>query len=111
MLNKIRQNLLTPINRHLMAVDAIIFLITPILALSIRLDGWSLASRYFDSLALVTAIFVTLKISVLAACGFYRRYWRFAGVDELAYFSLLTMMFTLSQSREFCCRFINQLSA
>jgi FlaA1/EpsC-like NDP-sugar epimerase/EAL domain-containing protein (putative c-di-GMP-specific phosphodiesterase class I) len=101
MLNKIRQNLLTPINRHLMAVDAIIFLITPILALSIRLDGWSLASRYFDSLALVTAIFVTMKISVLAACGFYRRYWRFAGVDELAYFSLLTMMFTLSQSIAF----------
>jgi FlaA1/EpsC-like NDP-sugar epimerase/EAL domain-containing protein (putative c-di-GMP-specific phosphodiesterase class I) len=98
MLNKIRQNLLTPINRHLMAVDAIIFLITPILALSIRLDGWTLTSQYFDSLALATAIFVTLKISVLAACGFYRRYWRFAGVDELAYFSLLTVVFTLFQS-------------
>jgi FlaA1/EpsC-like NDP-sugar epimerase/EAL domain-containing protein (putative c-di-GMP-specific phosphodiesterase class I) len=101
MINKIRQNLLRPINRHLMAVDAIIFLITPILALSIRLDGWSLVSRYFDSLALVTAIFVTLKISVLAACGFYRRYWKFAGVDELAYFSLLTTMFTLAQSIAF----------
>jgi FlaA1/EpsC-like NDP-sugar epimerase/EAL domain-containing protein (putative c-di-GMP-specific phosphodiesterase class I) len=97
MLNKLRRNLLAPINRHLMAVDAIIFLITPILALSVRLDGWMLASRYFDSLALATAIFVTLKISVLAACGFYRRYWRFAGVDELAYFSLLTMIFTLFQ--------------
>jgi FlaA1/EpsC-like NDP-sugar epimerase/EAL domain-containing protein (putative c-di-GMP-specific phosphodiesterase class I) len=98
MLDKIRRNLLAPLNRHLMAVDAVIFLITPILSLSIRLDGWTLAARYFDSLALATAIFVTLKISVLAACGFYRRYWRFAGVDELAYFSLLTMVFTLFQS-------------
>jgi FlaA1/EpsC-like NDP-sugar epimerase/EAL domain-containing protein (putative c-di-GMP-specific phosphodiesterase class I) len=98
MLNKIRRNLLTPINRHLMAVDAIIFLITPILALSIRLDGLNLAYKYSDRLALATAIFVTLKISVLAACGFYRRYWRFAGVDELAYFALLTMVFTLFQS-------------
>jgi FlaA1/EpsC-like NDP-sugar epimerase/EAL domain-containing protein (putative c-di-GMP-specific phosphodiesterase class I) len=98
MLDKVRRNLLAPLNRHLMAVDAVIFLITPILALSVRLDGWTLAARYFDSLALATAIFMTLKISVLAACGFYRRYWRFAGVDELAYFSLLTMVFTLFQS-------------
>lgn len=101
MLHQLRRNLLAPINRHLMAVDAIIFLITPLLALCIRLDGLSLASRYSDSLALATAIFVILKITVLSACGFYRRYWRFAGVDELAYFALLTIVFTLFQSIAF----------
>jgi FlaA1/EpsC-like NDP-sugar epimerase/EAL domain-containing protein (putative c-di-GMP-specific phosphodiesterase class I) len=98
MLNLFKRNLLTPINRHLMAVDAVIFLMTPVLALLIRLDGWGLVFRYFESLALATAIFVTLKITVLAACGFYRRYWRFAGVDELAFLALLTMVFTLFQS-------------
>jgi FlaA1/EpsC-like NDP-sugar epimerase/EAL domain-containing protein (putative c-di-GMP-specific phosphodiesterase class I) len=98
MLNRLRANLLEPINRHLMAVDALIFVVTPLLSLLIRLDGWDLVSRYSENLAFTTIIFVTLKLLVLTACGFYRRYWRFAGVDELAYFALLTMVFTLVQS-------------
>jgi hypothetical protein len=45
-LHQIKRNLLAPINRHLMAVDAVIFVITPILALFVRLDGWYLVSQY-----------------------------------------------------------------
>jgi FlaA1/EpsC-like NDP-sugar epimerase/EAL domain-containing protein (putative c-di-GMP-specific phosphodiesterase class I) len=98
MLNRLKRNLLEPVNQHLMAVDALIFVVTPILSLLVRLDGWDLVQHYSESLALATIIFVTLKLTVLTACGFYRRYWRFAGVDELAYFALLTMVFTLVQS-------------
>jgi FlaA1/EpsC-like NDP-sugar epimerase/EAL domain-containing protein (putative c-di-GMP-specific phosphodiesterase class I) len=98
MFNQLRRNLLEPINSYLMIVDALIFLVTPTLALFVRLDGWIWVDQYSQKLALTTIIFATLKLLVLTACGFYRRYWRFAGIDELAYLALLTLVFTLVQS-------------
>jgi len=37
----------------------------------------------------VTILFLTVKLSVLYGFGFYRRYWRYASIDELTQITML----------------------
>ena len=75
--------LITLRNRHFLILDTIVFAIAPILALAIRLeDSFSLAP-YLGGLIEVTILFVPLKLAVLYGSGFYKRYWRYASIDEL----------------------------
>ncbi|MGB8701972.1 MAG: polysaccharide biosynthesis protein [Thermosynechococcaceae cyanobacterium] len=82
-------------NHYFLILDTLIFLLTPTLSLLIRLDGWELVKTYSVSLAVMTIIFTIIKLLVLIGFGFYRRYWRFASVDELANLALATTTFTL----------------
>jgi FlaA1/EpsC-like NDP-sugar epimerase len=76
-------------NRHFFIIDAIIFLFTPLLALSLRLDGSVNLDSYKLGLAVVTIIFLTVKLGVFITQGFYTRYWRYASRDEMKQISLL----------------------
>lgn len=75
--------LLTLRNRHFLIIDTIVFAIAPILALAIRLDDSFSLAPYLGGLIQVTILFVPLKLTVLYAFGFYKRYWRYASIDEL----------------------------
>lgn len=81
-------------NRHFMMLDALIFSITPLLALSLRLDVFNIVEIYkiygFE-LVLVTVLFIAIKLSILASFGFYRRCWRYASIDELTQIVMLTL--------------------
>jgi len=70
-------------NRHFLIIDVLIFVITPILALAIRLEDSFDLDPYQFGLVLVTVMFLTVKLTVLYTGGFYKRYWRYAGIDEL----------------------------
>lgn len=72
-----------------MLIDAIAFLITPILALQLRLDKFFVFDIYGIDLIVVTILFLAVKLSVLYKFGFYRRYWRYASIDELTQISML----------------------
>ncbi len=83
------KNLLKLKNRHLLFFDILVFAITPLLALILRLDGNLALQAYVPDLITATLLFLTVKISVLYSFGFYRRYWRYAGVEELTYVAML----------------------
>ncbi|GET41756.1 polysaccharide biosynthesis protein [Microseira wollei] len=70
-------------NRHFLVLDTIVLAIAPVLALAIRLDDSFSLAPYLGGLIQVTILFVPLKLTVLYGCGFYKRYWRYASIDEL----------------------------
>ncbi|MEG4941307.1 polysaccharide biosynthesis protein [Microcoleus sp. F4-D5] len=75
--------------RHFLIIDAICLAIAPLLALAIRLDDTLTLAPYLNSLAVVTVLFVAVKLTVFYAGGFYRRYWRYAGLEEMAQITML----------------------
>lgn len=89
MIETLYKRLLSLKNCHFMIIDAIAFLITPVLALGLRLDEFFLFDLYGFELIVVIILFLAVKLSVLYIFGFYRRYWRYASIDELTQISIL----------------------
>jgi FlaA1/EpsC-like NDP-sugar epimerase len=85
-------------NRHLFVCDIVIFSITPLLALILRLDGVHNLNRYISGLGIATILFLAVKLILFWSLGFYRRYWRYASVEELAYIAMLTLVTVVVQS-------------
>ena len=81
-MNGLLRLLLSLRNRHFLALDALTALLTPTLALWLRTDGADLA-RDGRSVIIVTVVFLCVKLAVFFPAGFYRRYWRYASIDEL----------------------------
>lgn len=88
-IRKISQGLLRLRNRHFLLIDTICLAIAPVLALAIRLDDSFTLAPYLYGLAVATVLFVAVKLTVFYSFGFYRRYWRYAGIDELAQIAVL----------------------
>ncbi|WP_181256781.1 polysaccharide biosynthesis protein [Merismopedia glauca] len=98
MVNKLLKRLLCLNNSHFLTIDAIVFSIAPLLALVLRLDDQFDLATYKSSLILVTVIFLTTKLSLLYSCGVYKRYWRYASIDELTQLSVLMLAAVVLQS-------------
>lgn len=79
MLNK----LLSFRNRHLFFLDAILLALIPLLALALRLDEPSKALQYRAPLGRYILLTLLLKGAIFYAFGLYRRYWRYASIEEL----------------------------
>ena len=88
-IRKISQGLLRLRNRHFLLIDTICLAIAPVLALAIRLDDSFTLAPYLHGLAVATVLFVAVKLTIFYTFGFYRRYWRYAGIDELAQIAVL----------------------
>ncbi|MBE9028705.1 polysaccharide biosynthesis protein [filamentous cyanobacterium LEGE 11480] len=84
MLNSLRLPLAKKQNRVFLILDILAFLITPALALWIRLDGQVSWSVYGLPLLIGTGIFLLLKLIVLRLFGFYRHDWSYASIHELS---------------------------
>jgi FlaA1/EpsC-like NDP-sugar epimerase len=98
MIDTFSKGLLRLKNRHFIIIDAIAFLITPVLALVLRLDKFFVLSLYGFEVILVTGLFLGVKLSVLYGFGSYRRYWRYASIDELTQIALLMAAATVLQT-------------
>jgi FlaA1/EpsC-like NDP-sugar epimerase len=85
-------------NRHLFLFDVIVFTVTPLLALILRLDGTLKIAPYLSDLVTFTIIFLITKLTVFSTLGFYKRYWRYASIEELTYIAMLTMGATVLQT-------------
>ncbi|MEH2307079.1 polysaccharide biosynthesis protein [Nostoc sp.] len=88
-------------NTHLLIFDIIIFSITPLLALLIRLDGSLDIQANISQLGIATLLFLLVKLIVFWSFGFYRRYWRYASVEELTYIAMLMVGAIVIQSMTF----------
>ncbi len=70
-------------NRILFALDLVGWTVIPFLALGLRLDQLQSAEQYLPHLLALVAIAIPCKVMALRFTGLYRRYWRYASVDEL----------------------------
>jgi FlaA1/EpsC-like NDP-sugar epimerase len=96
-MNDLLRLLLSLRNRHFLALDALTALLTPTLALWLRTDGADLA-RDGRSVIIITVVFVCVKLAVFFPAGFYRRYWRYASIDELTLIVTGALLATLLQT-------------
>jgi FlaA1/EpsC-like NDP-sugar epimerase len=97
-LNVVSSQLLKLRNRHLFVVDVLIFSITPLLSLILRFDGNLNLEFYIESLLVATGLFLVVKVAVFWSLGFYRRYWRYASIEELVYVGVLTTAAVIIQT-------------
>ncbi|BAZ54068.1 polysaccharide biosynthesis protein CapD [Nostoc sp. NIES-4103] len=88
-INRLLSKLLKLRNRHLFICDMIVFSITPFLALLLRLDGNVELQGYILELGIATTLFLAVKLIVFWNYGFYKRYWRYASIEELIYIAML----------------------
>ena len=93
------EKVLTIRNRHLLLFDLIIFSTMPALALYLRVESSSAMAGYLDALIAYTLIAVLVRCTIFGAMGIYRRFWRYASVEDLVqiglalFFSSLVMLF------------------
>ena len=89
-LNGLDKKLLGLNNRHFFLLDALIFSLTPLLGIILRLDDFSALREYRSGLIAATIIFSLVKITIFTVGGFYKRYWKYASIDELTQIAALT---------------------
>lgn len=70
-------------NRVFLAFDVLGWAVIPFLALGLRLDGFESVRQYLPHLAVFIIIAIPCKLVALWLTGLYRRYWRYASIDEL----------------------------
>jgi FlaA1/EpsC-like NDP-sugar epimerase len=70
-------------NRYFLLLDFLLLSAIPFVSLYLRVvkDAWS--GQYTQGLLLLTALGLCVKLPMFYAMGLYRRYWRYASVDDL----------------------------
>lgn len=66
-----------------------IFTITPCLALLLTYNHQVQLQEYSVSLGMITALFLATKLMLFWRCGFYKRYWHYASIEEIMYIVIL----------------------
>ena len=91
-------------NRYLIIIDLIFFLLTPTVALFLRLDSVPAVQSYTESLIFYTIIFTVIKLLVNYKFGLYRRVWKHASLEELEL--IIIAVITIGVSEFILYRFI-----
>ena len=89
--SNIEKQVLSLDNRKFLFLDAIIFLLAPLISAIIRLDNWASLRQYASGLIIATSIFLIIKLSVFITGNLYKHYWRYASIDELIQIAVLTV--------------------
>ena len=95
---KFGDKLLTLNNRHFVLIDTVVFLLTPVLSLALRLDDLAVFERYKYGLIVATASFLAIKFSIFASFNFYKRYWRYASIEELVEIAIVTLVAAIAET-------------
>ncbi|MFQ5568408.1 MAG: polysaccharide biosynthesis protein [Rhodothermales bacterium] len=78
-------------NRHFLVLDVLTLLLTPALALMLRLDSLAGFQEFERSLGVITVVFLLVKVAIFYVAGLYNRYWKYASIDELAKITLAVL--------------------
>jgi FlaA1/EpsC-like NDP-sugar epimerase len=84
-------------NRHFFIADAVLFLLLPLAAMAIRLDGRIDFGQFGTGLIAIMLLFPAVKLSIFYFSGMYRRYWRYASIDEITYIGIITGIAVVAQ--------------
>jgi len=79
-------------NRHYALIDFLIFAVTPLLALSLRIDNLESLARYGQALMLYTVAALLIRMVVFHYFGMYQRYWRFVSAFDFSQLVLSTVL-------------------
>jgi len=88
-------------NRHWFICDITVFAMTPLLALGLRLDGKLNLQQDIFQLGIATILFLVVKLIIFWGVGFYRRYWKYASIEEGIYIVTLMMGVVVIQTTLF----------
>ena len=66
-----------------MLIDAFILIMTPALALMLRVDSVIIVKDFWLGLAVFTLVALVIRLSVFWKLGLYSRYWKYASIEEL----------------------------
>jgi FlaA1/EpsC-like NDP-sugar epimerase len=70
-------------NRHVLAIDALLLSLAPLLAYSLRFEGLSWGRDHAVTAAAYIILSVPLQVGIFLWFGLYRRLWRYASISEL----------------------------
>ena len=77
-------------------LDILILLITPTLALAIRLDSLHLPGQHISGLLAFTLTGLVVYLAAFYLFGIYRCYWQYASIDDLLQIALATLAGTVA---------------
>jgi FlaA1/EpsC-like NDP-sugar epimerase len=75
-------------NRHFLLIDALFLLVTPTLALVIRLETVDFPTKIRPGLFVFTFTGLIVYLVTFYLFGLYRRYWQYASIDDLIQIAL-----------------------
>jgi FlaA1/EpsC-like NDP-sugar epimerase len=85
-------------NRHFLAFDIPVFLMTPAAALVLRTDEIRAIQVEFKSLLVIVLLFLVIKLAAFYMSGLYSRFWRYASIDELGRIGVVGALLVLVQT-------------
>ncbi len=75
-------------NRYFLVTDALALCLTPLVSIMLRLDVLDTPEEYVLSLIGYTLVALIIRLFVFYWFGLYRRYWRYASIEELVQIGL-----------------------
>lgn len=85
-------------NRHLLFLDVIFFVISPFLALLLRVENTSYITYNLAPIIQYVLISLIIKLAVNYSLGLYKKFWHVASIDELAKIILAFILFNAFQN-------------
>ncbi|MBS1494876.1 MAG: polysaccharide biosynthesis protein [Bacteroidetes bacterium] len=84
-------------NRHLLILDVLFFLISPFLALLLRVEDASFITIHIVAIFNYVLVSLFIKLIVNYYLGLYKKFWHVASIDELAKIILAFILFNTFQ--------------
>jgi FlaA1/EpsC-like NDP-sugar epimerase len=81
-------------NRHFFLIDLVLLPLVAVLAFALRLDATGMG-RYGSAILLFIVLAVPIQLLVAYWLGLYRRFWRYASLDELLLIAVVTGLSTV----------------
>jgi len=82
-------------NRYYFFLDVLILAVTPTLALWLRKDTLAGIDRYAPALIAYTLVCMAIRLPIFRAFGMYKRYWRYASVEDFAQILIAVLFSTV----------------
>lgn len=76
-------------NRHLFFIDLVLLPAAAVISFALRLDVEGM-QRFLRAIALFVGLAVPIKLITFAMLGVYRRFWRYASIEELLLLTVAT---------------------
>jgi len=82
-------------NRHFFLLDGLILCLTPTMAILLRLDRLDVPHDFLHGLLIYTFVALVVRLITFYQLGLYRRFWRYASIDELSQIASAVLISTL----------------
>ena len=78
-------------NRHFFVLDFLILLVTPTLALTLRLETAYFPQKFIQGLVIYTVAAICIRLATFYLFGLYRHYWLYASIEDAVQIALAVL--------------------